>query len=171
MIEAREENERLTKYFDRIMKDYHNLQMKFFDIVKNDGRKTTDNTNGHHQIEETGTFLSLHLGSVPPRETNDQKKRIVVSSQLKEDNQAKEVLSLGLDCRSFELFKSKVVVSRLEELKEEARETSWLPSKVLKTMRSGDDEFQRQNYVKKARVSVRARCDTPTVCIHKGKFT
>lgn len=157
MGEVREENQRLKKSLDRIMKDYKNLQMKFFDIVQKDGRKTTNDTNNHQEIiEESDQFVSLCLGRV----THDRKedKKTVVSS--------KETLTLGID-RRFELSdQSKVNANSFEELKKEARETSWQPSKVLKTKRSGDDEVQQQNPVKKARVSVRARCDTPTVSIY-----
>ncbi|KAG6632964.1 WRKY transcription factor 72A-like [Carya illinoinensis] len=162
MGEAREENQRLKKYLDQIMKDYQNLQMKFFDIVQKDGRKTTNNTNNHQEIEES-EFVSLSLGRVAHDTKEDQKT--VVSSKLKEDDQAKETLTLGLD-RKFELYgqmKVTYAYNSFEEPKKEARETSWLPSKVLKTMQSGDDETQQQNPVKKARVSVRARCETPTM--------
>nr|QWQ79456.1 WRKY34 [Juglans sigillata] len=162
MGEVREENQRLKKSLDRIMKDYQNLQMKFFDIVQKDRIKTTNNTNNHQEIEESDQIVSLCLGRV----THDTKedKKTVVSSKLKEDDQAKETsLTLGLD-RRFELSdQSKVNAKSFEELKKEARETCWQHSKVLKTKRSGDDEVQQQNPVKKARVSVRARCNTPTM--------
>lgn len=47
--------------------------------------------------------------------------------------------------------------------KEEVEET-WPPPKVLKTMPSGgEDEVAQQCPLKKARVCVRMRCDTPTV--------
>lgn len=85
------------------------------------------------------------------------------------DEQAKESLSLGSLC-TFEASKSGTnetlpnpsPENSFGEPKEEAGET-WPPSKVLKTVRGGDDEVPQQNPAKKARVSVRARCDTPTM--------
>ena len=52
-----------------------------------------------------------------------------------------------------------------EKQKEEEPTEIWPPSKILKTMKSGDEEVSQQSQVKKTRVSIRARCDTPTVSI------
>ncbi|KAG6686813.1 hypothetical protein I3842_11G039400 [Carya illinoinensis] len=172
MGEVREENQRLKKYLDRIMKDYQTLQMQFYDVVQQDGRKATDDSAKNHQeIEEPG-FVSLSLGRAPS-DTKKGEKSTTVSSQWKEaDEQAKEGLSLGLMDYKLELSKSRegeslsktspVNSSDQEPIKEEAEET-WPRGKAQKTMRSEDDEASQQNPVKKARVSVRARCDTPTM--------
>ncbi|XP_041029021.1 WRKY transcription factor 72A-like [Juglans microcarpa x Juglans regia] len=178
MGEVREENQRLKKYLDLIMKDYQTLQMQFHDIVQQDGRKATDDSAKNHQeIEEPG-FVSLSLGRNPSDTKKGEKgSTTTVSSQRKEadDQQAKEGLSLGLMDYKLELSKSRegreslsktspVNSSDQEPIKEEAdQETSPL-GKAQKTMRSEDDhEVPQQNPVKKARVSVRARCDTPTM--------
>lgn len=160
MGEMREENQRLKKYLDRMMKDYQALEMKFRDIVQQEGRKSMDTANNHQEIEEP-EFVSLRLGRTLS-DTKKEEKVNVVSTQWKEDEETKEGLSLGLDYK-LELSKSienQSPVNCSEEVKEEARET-WAPSKALK--RSGDDEAPQQNPVKKARVCVRARCDTPTM--------
>lgn len=160
MGEVREENQRLKKYLDRMMKDYQTLEMKFRDIVQQEGRKSMDTANNHQEIEEP-EFVSLRLGRTLS-DTKKEEKVNVVSTQWKEDEETKEGLSLGLDYK-LELSKSienQSPVNSSEEVKEEARET-WAPSKALK--RSGDDEAPQRNPVKKARVCVRARCDTPTM--------
>lgn len=162
MGEVREENQRLKKYLDRMMKDYRTLQMKFHDIVQQEGRKSVDTTNNHQEIEEP-EFVSLRLGRTLS-DTKKEEKINVVSTQWKEAEETKEGLSLGLDCK-LELSKSienQSPINISEEVKEEAGET-WAPNKAFK--RSGDDEAPQQNPVKKARVCVRARCDTLTVSI------
>ncbi|XP_062170048.1 WRKY transcription factor 72A-like isoform X3 [Alnus glutinosa] len=175
MGEVREENQRLKKHLDRMVKDYQTLQMRFYDIVQQKGR------NKHQEVEEPDhQFVSLSLGRVVQSDTKKDEKNIIASnsSQWKDDDddeKSKEGLSLGLDCK-FDLSKSKELSdqslrnpspfnSNSEEAKEDAGET-WPPggNKGLKTMRStGDDEVSQQNPMKKARVSVRARCETPTM--------
>jgi hypothetical protein len=169
MGEVREENQRLKNSLDQMMKDYQTLQMKFRDIVQQERTKTVDTANDHRKMEEAD-LISLSLGRVLSDTKKDEKINLV-SNQWKEDEQTKEGLSLGLDCKlelstsiETENVRNPSPINSSEEAKEEAGET-WPPSKVLKTMRSGDDEALQQNPVKKARVCVRARCDTPTVSI------
>ncbi|XP_031273597.1 WRKY transcription factor 72A-like [Pistacia vera] len=168
MGEVREENERLKMYLGRIMNDYKILQMRFHDFVQQDAKNSTDTSNDHDQEVEETELVSLSLG----RFSSDSKKeeKTKTSSSGKEDDQKiKEGLSLGLECK-FEVSKPDAnealpdpsLTNSFEESKEEAGET-WPPSKALKTMRSGDEDISQQNPVKRARVSVRARCDTPTM--------
>lgn len=168
MGEVREENKRLKKHLDEMMKDYKTLQMQFYGLVHKEGRKPVEAANYKHQEIAEPEFVSLSLGRVPSDTKKEEKN--IISSPWKENEQAKEGLKLGLDCK-FELSRSTEteslrnttpVNSNSEEQKEEPGET-WPPGKVLKTMRSGDDEVVQQNPAKKVRVSVRARCDTPTV--------
>lgn len=169
MGEVREENQRLKMYLNRITKDYQKLQMQFYDIVGQDSKKSqeAENTDHHHQQEEELDLVSLTLG----RFSNDSKKdgkNKASSSHGKEEERGNEGLSLGLDYK-LEASKSEVddealpnpsPVNSTQELKEEE---TWPPNKVLKTTRTGDDEILQQNLVKKARVCVRTRCETPTV--------
>ncbi|XVF54273.1 hypothetical protein PTKIN_Ptkin05aG0167500 [Pterospermum kingtungense] len=155
-------------HLNRIMKDYEKLQMKFYDIVGQDAKKSTAKTNNDHQeaVEQESELVSLTLGRFSSDSRKDDKNK--TSGQVKEEERGKEALSLGLDYK-FEASNSDLddeplpnpsLANSSEEPKEEE---TWPPSKVLKTTRSGDDEVSQQNPVKKARVCVRARCDTPTV--------
>ncbi|XWS48057.1 hypothetical protein CRYUN_Cryun13aG0039700 [Craigia yunnanensis] len=165
MGEVREENQRLKLFLNRIMKDYQNLQMQFYDIVRQDAKKSAAKTNNDHQEVEEPELVSLTLGRFSSDSKKDDKNK--TSSQEKEER-GKEGLSLGLDYK-FEASKSDVDdeslpnPSPVNSSQEPKEEETWPPSKVLKTMRSGDDEVLQQNPVKKARVCVRARCDTPTM--------
>ncbi|KAK6276270.1 hypothetical protein POUND7_005979 [Theobroma cacao] len=163
MGEVREENQRLKMYLNRIMKDYQSLQMQFYDIVRQDAKRSTATTNNDHQEVEEPELVSLTLGRFSSDSKTDDKNK--TSSQGKEDERGKQGLSLGLDYK-FEASKSDVDEpnpSPTNSSQEPKEEETWPPSKVLKTMRSGDDEILQQNPVKKARVCVRARCDTPTM--------
>lgn len=171
MGEARDENQRLKIYLDRIVKDYRTLQMKFHDITdqQEETKKSTDPVDDH-QGSEHHELVSLTLGRISSEPKRDGKS-CKTSSQG--ENHDKKSLSLGLDC-TFEASKSDTneglpnlsSVNSFGEPKEEAGE-AWQRSKALKTMRGGDDEvIMQQNPAKKARVSVRARCDTPTVSIY-----
>nr|WGV38205.1 WRKY [Loropetalum chinense var. rubrum] len=169
MGEVREENQRLRMYLDRIMKDYKTLQMHFYDTIQQEAaKKSTDKTcynqgKKDEQFEES-KLVSLSLGRTI---STEQKKTSIKGT---EDEQFKESLSLRLNSK-FQVLKTgpsehlpnPSTENSLEESKEEGRET-WPPGKnVLKRMRSGDDEVSQQNPTKKARVSVRARCDTATM--------
>ncbi|XVE56985.1 hypothetical protein DITRI_Ditri04bG0055200 [Diplodiscus trichospermus] len=165
MGEVREENQRLKMYLNRIMKDYQNLQMQYNDIVRQDAKKSAVTTNNDHQEVEEHELVSLTLGRFSSDSKKDDKNK--TSGQGKEEERGKEGLSLGLDYK----FEAKSDVddetlpnpSPANSSQEPKEEETWPPSKVLKTMRSGDDEVLQQNPVKKARVCVRARCDTPTM--------
>ncbi|KAI6683008.1 hypothetical protein NL676_028921 [Syzygium grande] len=155
-------------------------------------KKPSDNeaaANGNderQQTEESEELVSLSLGratSSEHSEKDDEKNKSSISSRegktLFLENISKgQDLGLSLDCKSSDALRMSLVEALLknnnnnksspatsfeDHLKEEAGQT-WPPSKVLKTMRSdGDDEVSQQNPPKKARVSVRARCDTATV--------
>ncbi|XVE54835.1 hypothetical protein DITRI_Ditri03aG0114200 [Diplodiscus trichospermus] len=171
MGEVREENQRLKMHLNRIMKDYHNLQMQFYDIVRQDAKKSAATTNiyEHKEVEEP-ELVSLTLGRFSSDSRKDDKNKASGSGK-EEERSLKEGLSLGLD------FKLEAAASKSDgdddeplpnlspanSCQEAKEEETWPPSKVLKTMRSGDDEVLQQNPAKKARVCVRARCDTPTM--------
>ncbi|KAL6175534.1 hypothetical protein ACLB2K_052173 [Fragaria x ananassa] len=178
MGEVREENQRLKKYLDRMMEDYQTLQMQYHDIQQ----KATESSNdavvtNNHQDDDESEQLSLRLGSFSGKRKRVEEKSKSPSTQAGKEKETddEKSLSLGLDCKYEAPSKSNSTTtdqvplsnpspaSSVEEVpKEEAGET-WPPKKVLKTMRSIEDEVAQQSPVKKARVSVRARCDTPTM--------
>lgn len=158
---VKEENQRLKKHLDRIMKDYRNLQMQFQEVAQK--------TNGvkHDEAE----LVSLSLG----RTSSDTKKELSKLILSKNENEEEEDnLALGLDC-NFQwhaITPSKSSPSNLSpenssgEVKDDEKGAeTWPPQKVLKTMRNEEDDVAQQNPTKRAKVSVRVRCDTPTVRI------
>ncbi|XP_061373524.1 WRKY transcription factor 72A-like [Gastrolobium bilobum] len=169
MGEVIEENQRLKMSLNRMLNDYRTLQMHFHNVVQQENTNSPDKVNNNHQeILEESDLVSLSLGRLPSNPRNNEKAK--VSKPLKEE-EYKEGLTLGLDCK-FETSKSGSTNEHLpnqspanssELPKEEAGET-WPPNKVQKTIRdAGEDEVSQQNSAKKARVCVRARCDTPTL--------
>ncbi|XP_020232011.1 probable WRKY transcription factor 61 [Cajanus cajan] len=168
MGEVIQENQRLKMSLNRILNDYRTLQMQFHSIVEQETKDSSDKVkNNDHQetIIEESDLVSLSLGRLP--RSNEKAK---ASKPLK-DEEDKEGLSLGLDCK-FETSKSGSSTEHMpnaspdnsvEAPKEEAGGES-PPKKGHKTNRdAGEDEVSQQNPTKKARVCVRARCDTPTL--------
>ncbi|KAL1541603.1 DNA binding domain [Salvia divinorum] len=156
MDEVMEENKRLKTDLDRILKDYRTLQMQYRDVeaAKSPHQSYHDLTAApaDHELID----LSLAMSS------SDRKGE---TSKIRDDKQG---LSLGLDCKFDLPEKSPVTINltpenSIEEAKEEAGET-W-PHKGVKNGRDGggEDEISQQNPTKRARVSVRVRCDTPTM--------
>ncbi|KAK4719453.1 hypothetical protein R3W88_017791 [Solanum pinnatisectum] len=173
MREVMEENQRLRMHLDRMMKEYRNLQNQFQDIVKKETDQkssSTVNTSTHHDEsdQEADQLVSLSLG----RTTSDMKKD-ELSKILKKDkghddegviinNNNNKSLDLGLDCK----FESTPTVNyspenSLDDQANKAENGNQNP----KTMRNnGDgDDVSQQNPTKRARVSVRVRCDAPTM--------
>lgn len=185
MGEVREENERLKMILTRIVKDYQSLQMHFFDIVQQEQAKKATETpvSITPEVEDT-ELVSLSLGTSSTGHKKEEMKPSSSKNKENDHNQVEQVLTLGLQCK-FEgssngpLSNDQVPLSNLspdehnieehkkEEEEEEEAGEPWPPSKILKNNnRNGDDEVSQQTHTKKARVSVRARCDAPTVCTY-----
>ncbi|XP_006354832.1 probable WRKY transcription factor 61 isoform X2 [Solanum tuberosum] len=168
MREVMEENERLRMHLDRMMKEYRNLQNQFHDIVKKETDQkssSTVNTSTHHD-QEADQLVSLSLG----RTTSDMKKDELKKDKGHDDERViiinNKSLDLGLDCK-FETTPtecSPVNYSPENSLDDQANKDE-NGNKNPKTMRNnGDgDDVSQQNPTKRARVSVRVRCDTPTM--------
>lgn len=155
--------------------------MHFFDIVKQEQpnlvKKPEDELTAiSPEAEEITELVSLRLGlNTVARNKKLEEKMINTSPKSKENFLIEEGLTLGLDCK-FEGYNSKNDEYKelqqnpssddsVEEIKEEEEEADkpCPQNKVLKNLRSGDEEVLQQTHVKKARVSVRVRCQTPTV--------
>ncbi|XP_071693433.1 WRKY transcription factor 72A-like [Rutidosis leptorrhynchoides] len=169
MGEVREENQRLRVHLEQIMKDYQALQKKFQDIMHQQQQQTSTAMIIHKdvepQINDESELVCLSLGRTTSTELAKKDKRSTTPTK------SGEGLDLGLECGKFELSSTTQVESpvhpstdnSLEEAKDETGET-WTPQKPPTPKRNADDqEVSQQNPAKKTRVSVRVRCDTPTM--------
>jgi len=180
MGEVREENKRLKTMLSRIVEDYRSLQLHFHDVLQQGQAKKLayPATVAPTDVEEP-EFVSLSLGT----STSTRKKEetsSVSEGKGREDsmNTNKGGLSLGLsDCKVGATNNAKIQPDVLtpegssEDAKDDAMEAAdqqWPPSKTLKNLRgvgaeAEDDIIGPLQQAKKTRVSVRARCDAPTV--------
>ncbi|KAI3820810.1 hypothetical protein L1987_08358 [Smallanthus sonchifolius] len=153
MGEVREENQRLRVHLDQIMKDYQTLQKKFQDIFH---QQKQTSTAINPQTDDESELVSLSLGRSSSVELIKKDKRSSTPP-----TKSAEGLGLGLSTTESPVIPSPD--NSLEEAKDDAGETS-TPQKPLTPKRNGDDqEVLQQNPAKKTRVSVRVRCDTPTM--------
>lgn len=187
MGEVREENERLKLLLSRIVRNYQSLQMNFLGLLQKDeeAKKSMDPSSSardqsNEQDEDADELVSLSLwrssSTDQPRKDEQTKKNSHFSKNGKGDDEEGlngAGLALELGCR-FEpaadqstevVMKNSSSHNSCGDPKEDDPTEIWPPSKTLKTTRSGDDEVSQQTHLKKARVSVRARCDAPTVRI------
>ncbi|OAY77765.1 putative WRKY transcription factor 72 [Ananas comosus] len=173
MGEVREENERLKTILGQIIKGYQSLETKFFDIVQQEQAKKSieiPSANHNHGVEES-ELVSLSLG-MSARERKKETKTNLSSEEKADDKIDEQGLALGLGCgfdgsnytEPSDCRTNLSSENSLEESKEDAKET-WPPGKITKSLNSkgGDGEVSPQPPAKRARVSVRARCDAPTM--------
>ncbi|KAF3444761.1 hypothetical protein FNV43_RR14454 [Rhamnella rubrinervis] len=171
MGEVKEENVRLKMMLQQIEKEYRSLQLRFFDILKREAsKKPTDSPSAPDLIQETEEpeLVSLCLGRSP----SDQliKKDIENSSRYVsknlddiEDHCLQANLTLGLGSK-MQLSTELVSVPTTENGSEDVKGGEAAIKTSSKTMRNvSDDEISQQAHAKRARVSVRARCDTTTM--------
>ncbi|KAF9626547.1 hypothetical protein IFM89_034960 [Coptis chinensis] len=169
MGEVREENERLKTLLSHILKQYQSLQKDFSNTVQqNQDKKSTltITSTDQDQIQEAHEFFSLSLGRSSSAFKIEEKYSNI--GKLKKNDDLQEGLALGLDCKfevpnSYQTSKNTSLENRSIVPKEVEIREQWPLSKIIKTMRSEGDEVPEQTHPKKARVSVRARCDAPTM--------
>lgn len=182
MGEVREENNRLKTMLSRIVEDYRSLQLHFHDVLQQrQGKKLADPTTAMPTNIEEPEFVSLSLGTSTSMRKKEGKNTSVYEGEGREDfmDTKEGGLSLGLsDCKVGATNNAKIQPDELilspqgssEDAKDDALEAAdqqWPPSKTLKNLRSvgaeAEDDIGPMQQAKKARVSVRARCDAPTM--------
>ncbi|MED6158332.1 WRKY transcription factor [Stylosanthes scabra] len=160
MGEGKEENGRLKMIIERVEENHHSLQLQFFDILHKEASKevVTDsdlatNTSGDG-AEEEHELVSLCLGRNPGKNNKDAARIGNNSDKVNKENGEleKAYLTLGLD--------SKAVLPKDSA---EATLSSIRQKYQMKVKNSSNDESSDQIPAKRARVCVRARCDSPTM--------
>ncbi|KAJ0765973.1 putative transcription factor WRKY family [Helianthus annuus] len=165
---VREENQRLRVSLDKIMKEYETLQQKLKDILHQQQEVATAVTIAINQPPnyDESELVSLSLGRTASTDMTKKDKRCSTPP-----TKSVQGLALGLECGKYEISSATQAESSVhpsqdnsqEEAKDEDGET-WTPHKPQTLKRSGDDpEVSQQNSTKKTRVSVRVRCETPTM--------
>ncbi|XP_026665098.2 WRKY transcription factor 72A [Phoenix dactylifera] len=159
MGEAREENERLKAFLAQMAKDYQSLQMHFLDIVQKEHPKKPAETSSTLEDVEEPELVSLSLGASAGRSRKEEEKR-----------KTNEGLTLGLHYKIDGSSSSRSEPpsnlnpdGSFEEPQEEDTGEPWPPNKTIESSRNGEDVVLPQPPVKRARVSVRARCHAPTM--------
>lgn len=167
MGQVREENEKLKLMLLKIMKDYHSLQTHFNKIVQQDvSDKSVDPIESKKVVEEEPELISLSLGRFsseePKKKDSKHSKKGQDDVNIGKFDHDHQGLALGLDGRFYQSsLKNSNNASPGSSLNESNEEGT--TSKSVKAGRGGEDEILQQSPLKKARVSVRATCNTATV--------
>lgn len=164
MGKVKEENERLKMMLEKVEKDYHSLQLRFFDILHRETPKkgVEDSSVSLDEVEEP-KLVSLCLGISQREPTNNGINGN--SNKPKENDDFEAGLTLGLDTKSVSSKEHLSHMSHMntsEELKEEDS-----TNKSVRTKDGSDEISDLTPPAKRARVCVRTRCDTPTVSVYK----
>ncbi|XBI35286.1 hypothetical protein VPH35_120982 [Triticum aestivum] len=179
MGEVRKENERLKMMLSRMVEDHRSLQ-KQFDVLHQQGRgkNLAVGSPDHTSLVDGPGFVSLRLGTSAVMSRQNMGEEIKDSTNNPDDkgiflglSSACGAVGARTDGSETKVRPDVVTLSPRGSSEGEAAETttSAAASKMAKNPRitvSGaetEEEVARQPLAKKARVSVRARCDTPTM--------
>lgn len=172
--EIREENERLRAAISRITKNHQSLEMQF--IQQEQAKNPTNESNSPNSglVVKGQDLVVLSLGTTSSSTETKKKEEMKRSNHV--DQMTANRLTLGLQIENCSSTVQSETISpsslsiensmSLEELKEEEAAVIMPMSEAGKhPMRSeDDDEAPAYSHVRKrARVSVRARCEAPTV--------
>ncbi|OWM69756.1 probable WRKY transcription factor 72 [Punica granatum] len=165
--EVREENERLKRMLDQLKEDYRSLEVQFFGILQREasGRSLMDFSTSLEDTKLGQEPVCLSLGMCPVESKQDKRKE----TWKRADGELKSGLGLRLNTKlqlSPEVISSPDPEDRtsLEGPKDEDAGEIWPPSKVQKMEGDGDsNDISQQAQMKRARVSIRAWCDSTTM--------
>ncbi|VAH98127.1 unnamed protein product [Triticum turgidum subsp. durum] len=182
MGEVRKENERLKTMLSWMVEDHRSLQ-KQFDVFHQQGRgKNLAVGSPEHTSPTDGVkdprFFALGLGT--SASTSTSRQNLGEEIRTGTNNPDGKGVSLGLSsgCKAVDAAGQSEMKVQPDVLtlspggsseEDAATETTTTSSKAAKNPRStgggaeAEEEVAQQPLAKKARVSVRARCDTPTM--------
>lgn len=173
MVKVRQENEKLKSTLGQIINEYRSLEVHYHSIVqqKETNKNNFEASQVHDQESQKHpkfTPLSIRDDS---RGTKHDDNTEPISKSKEKCTKVHEDLVLRLDCKydgSNSVMSENTTHPSSEDSFQEAKEKekekeTWSPSKIPKFNGEDGDEETPQPTVKRARVSVRARCDAPTV--------
>nr|XP_016497218.1 PREDICTED: probable WRKY transcription factor 72 isoform X1 [Nicotiana tabacum] len=171
--EAKQENERLKSMLSKTIKDYQSLQMHFQGISQN-SKDIIATSIEQEQVE----LVSLSLGRSSREFKQDEKEYDQNECKdIKKQSKLFDGLELGLNYRCSPDFtevtkhyddspENSFEESKKEHIISEPCIQNYPSSKMSRICGDEDEDFLQQNPQKKARVSIRAVCDTTTM--HDG---